>query len=97
MYYGKLNSIDENKMFRIIKNASRLGVETKAIETLYNEGILKQVENIMKDPSHPLYDQYVFLRSGRRLAIPVPHTDRYRKSFVPKSIKSYNYLKTVRS
>ena len=43
-------------MSRIVKKASKLGGETKAIDTLYDEGVLKQVEKIIKDPSHPLKD-----------------------------------------
>ena len=35
------------------------------------------------DEQHPLHDNYVFMTSGVRLALPKQHTDRFRKSFVP--------------
>ena len=39
---------------------------------------------------HPLSDNYVFLRSEKRLALPKQHANRFRKSFVPKSVKLFN-------
>ena len=46
----------------------------------------------MADEQHPLNDNYIFLRSGKRLALPQQHTDRFKNSFVPKSVKLYNHF-----
>ena len=94
-WYGKLTCKDKNTLVRIVKKAKKLGAETTPLDKLYQAGTVKQIEKIMKDETHPLYNCYVFLRSGRRLALPMQRTDRYRKSFVPKSILLYNHLSTL--
>lgn len=38
---------------------------------------------MMNDTGHHCY---VYLRSGRRIALPAQHIDRHRKAFVAKSI-----------
>lgn len=92
-WYGKLTSGDKRKLNRIVRKSRKLGAETNAIDKLYQERTMMQVDKIMKDTSHPLHSCYVFLRSGRRLALPAQRTERYKKSFVPKSIVLYNHLK----
>lgn len=92
-WYGKLTSEDKRKLNRIVRKSRKLGAETNAIDKLYQERTMMQVDKIMKDTSHPLRSCYVFLRSGRRLALPAQRTERYKKSFVPKSIVLYNHLK----
>ena len=94
-WYGKLTCKDKNKLGRIVKKTNKLGAETKAIDSLYQEGVMKQVENIMKDAHHTLHSQYVFLRWGKRQVLPTQRTDMYRKSFVPKSILFFNHLITA--
>ena len=94
-WYGRLSCKCKNRLGRIVKKAKKLRAETKVIDELYQEGVIKQVDKIMNDASHPLHSQYVFLRSGRRLALPTQRTDRYRKSFIPKSILLFNHLRTV--
>ena len=96
-WYGKLTCKDKNKLGRIVKAAKQLGAETKAIDRLYEEGVMKQVENTMKDASHPLHSQYVYLWSGRKLVLLTQRTHRYRKPFVPKSILLFNHLRTAQS
>ena len=96
-WYGKLSCKYKNKLGRIVKKAKKLGAETKAIDELYQEGVMKQVGKIMHDSNHPLHSQYVFLRSGRRLALPIQRTDRFRKSFVPKSILIFNHSRIVQT
>ena len=69
-----------------------MGADVKTTDILYQEGTLKQVVKIMQDQTHPLYKCYMFLRSGRRLSLPIIRTDRYKKSFVPSSIRIFNHF-----
>lgn len=72
--YGKLTCNGKNQ----------LGVETESLNVFYQEGIMKQMEKIMKDVSCPPYHCHVYLMSGRRPIICSKY--RYRKSFVQNSI-----------
>ena len=38
---------------------------------------MRQVDKIMNDEQHPLFNYYTLLRSGRRLALTVQSTNRY--------------------
>ena len=92
VWYGKLSWKDKNKMKRIVKKEGKLKSSTVPLEELYNCNVMKQVHKIMNDVDHPLNCQYTFLRSGKRLALPMQHTSRFKNTFVPKSIKLYNYF-----
>lgn len=94
-WYGKLTCKDKNKLGRIVKKAGKQGAETISLDNLYQTGTMKQVDRIMKDITHPLHNCYTHLRSGGRLALPMQRTDRYRKSFVPKSILLFNHLSSL--
>ena len=94
-WYGKLGSQDKRKLGKIVRKARKLGIKTTQLGELYQEYMMKQVDKIMLDNSHPLNSYYVFLRSGRRLALPWQRTNRYKKSFVPKSIVLYNHKRSL--
>ena len=94
-WYGKLTKKDKYKLGKIVKKSKKMGIKSKSLDELYQESTLKQVEKIMLDVRHPLHNFYVYLRSGRRLAVPQLRTDRYKKSFVPSSILLFNRLHTT--
>ena len=72
-WYGKLRHKDKNKLGKIIKKGRKLGANTRTLDILYQECAMKQVEKIMQDASHPLHQNYVFLRSGSRLSAYTAH------------------------
>ena len=92
-WYGKLVGQDKRKLGKIVRKARKLGITTTPLEELYQKYVMKQVGKIMQDNGHPLNSYYVFLRSGRRLDQGRQRTNRYKKSFVPKSITLYNRIK----
>ena len=94
-WYGRLTCKDKNKVGKIVKKAGKLGAETTSLDKLYQTCTIKQVNRIMKDATHPLHNCYRYLKSGRRLALPMQRTDRYRKSFVPRSILLFNHLSSL--
>ena len=80
-----------------LKKSQKMG--ENQVQMLYHLGncmkkVFKIIEKIMSDVSHPLHGNYVFLRSNRRLAVPVLCTSMFKNSFVPKSMKLYNHIKT---
>ena len=89
-WYGKLRCQDKRKLGKIVRKARKLGIMTTPLEELYLNHVMKQVKKIMQDDGHPLNRYYVFLPSGRRLDQGYLHTDRFKHSFVPKSIALYN-------
>ena len=91
VWFGRLPKKEKNKVNKIIKSAKRSGAQCETINDLYNRLVIKQTDKIMSDVNHPLHGNYVFLRSGKRLTVPIATRDRYRDSFVPKSIKIFNH------
>ena len=59
------------------------------MEQLFIDKVVKKVLSIMSDNSHPLFHNYVQMRSERLRALPA-RTQRYRLSFVPNSIHVFN-------
>lgn len=90
-WYGSSNKKDKNKLSKIIRIGKKMGICTQSLNNIFNDHCIKTVIKILKDPEHPLYDQYVFLRSGRRLMVPKQRTNRFGDTFVPSSIKLYNF------
>ena len=92
-WYGKLTKKDKHKLGKIVRKTKRLGIRTTPLDKLYQECAMKQVDKNRKDPGHPLHNHYILLRSGRRLNVRPQRTNRYKMSFVPKSISLYNHLR----
>ena len=72
--------------------ACKLRVKVISLDDLYIKDVMQMVMEIMTDEHHPLHDNYVFMRSGKILTLPKQHMDRFRKSFVPKSMKLFNHF-----
>lgn len=94
--YGGLTVKNKNKLKKVVKIASKLGANVTSLDDLYFRNVLCTAKKIMDDNTHPLNDNYVFLRSGKRLGLPSQNTSRYKNSFVPVSIKLYNSIHSKR-
>jgi gmma-aminobutyric acid receptor subunit gamma/cGMP-dependent protein kinase 2 len=91
-WYGLSAKTDQRKLCKIIKVAQRLGICTKGLNELYNEYVLKLVKKILNDEGHPLHNEFVYLKSGRRLSTPRQRSNRYGKSFVPAGVRLFNHM-----
>ena len=64
------------------------------LDTIFEDAVLKQAKKIIVDPTHVLYPEYQLLPSGRRYRIPTKnkkrYLNRYKKSFLPRSINLLN-------
>lgn len=89
-YFGNAKQNDKNKLCKIVKKSKKLCISITPLTTLYDDAVLKLACKIMKDPTHPLFENYITLSSGRRLKYPLIKTNRMKNSFVPHSIKLCN-------
>lgn len=93
-YYGLLSKQllnDLEKYQRICKRLSQGGkVNLDDIQETYTNNVIKLANQIKKDPSHPLFNMYELLPSGRRHRMPRVRTNRFINTFIPTSIKLLN-------
>lgn len=92
VWYKCLTNKDRAKLKKVVKCASKLGAQVKSLDDLYEKHAISYVKKVIKDNNHPLWPNFKFLRSGRRLGLPVIRTTRFKNSFIPSSIKLYNHV-----
>ena len=66
-WFGLSHKKDQKKLNKIIRIARRLGLCTRNLTELFNDSCYKMVLKILADHDHPLHQNYIFMRSGRRL------------------------------
>ena len=89
--FGNLTKEQKGKMDRTRKTAQRvIGSELIPAQSLYDERVLRKVQGIMADATHPLNACYRFNRSGIRLCPPLTRHACFRQSFIPNSIHLFN-------
>ena len=92
-YFRNGTRASKRKTERIRKIAQRItGLELPSLESIYVDRTLLKITRIMKDPSHPLFHNYNFNRSGIRLCVPRTRRERFRRSFVPDSTHMFNSM-----
>ena len=85
---GNICEQDKKKINGIIKKASRIcACELPTIEELYTTYCTKKAKRILSDNKHPLYSEYIRSERSTRLISKKTRTERYRKSFIPSSIR----------
>lgn len=95
-WFGSSNKKDLKKLYKITRISKRLGIKTKNLQDLSHDSSFRMVSKIMKDNEHPLHNCYVYMKSGCRLMVPKQRTSRYSNTFVPSSIKYFNYANSKR-
>ena len=95
---GNATERDKNKLNKLIKKAgSCVGQKLDDIDTILSRALLKKALKIEKAEWHPLHSALVQHKSRSysrsKYILPTMSTDRYRKSFVPASIKMLNSYK----
>ena len=92
-WYSSLAEHDKCKLKRVVKSAKRMlgpHVMLFNLNESVNGLMLKKVNNIMDDNTHPLHKHFKWLPSRLRLSAPIVKTKRSRQSFVPASVHLYN-------
>ena len=96
-YYELLPKYLKSELDRPLNNCQKLIGENSnttlhSNEKLYKTQTIKLAEKIMSDSNHPLHQDYQMLPSGRRLRVPYSRTNRYKNSFIPRSINFLNSM-----
>jgi hypothetical protein len=91
-WYGGLNIGLRNVLMKTTKTANRIigDGDLDNLTELYNLRVVRHFTRIMNNPSHPLRDCYVVMRSGVRLKAVSARTNRYKLSFVGVSTSLIN-------
>ena len=90
-WYGSITVKQKNSLSKLIKLSSRItGSNQKGLEELYQKQMLKRVDSILSNSSHPLQAEFQMLPSGSRFKLP-----RLKKNyFVPTATLLLNSIKT---
>ncbi len=90
-WYGHINCKQKNSLPRVTTIASKIiGRPQSKLVKVYTSRCVGKAECILKDPTHPLCDQFVLLHSERRFLMPRAKTNTYKISFVPAVIGYLN-------
>ena len=96
VWWSNAGILQQNNLKWITRRSLKLlrtNMETSSpistMEQLFIDKVVKKVLSILSDNSHPLFHNYVQMRSERLRALPA-RTQRYRLSFVPNSIHVFN-------
>ena len=89
-YYNNLKRITRRSL-KLLRTNMDTSSPISTIEQLFIDKVVKKVLSILSDNSHPLFHNYVQMRSERLRALPA-RTQRYRLSFVLNSIHVFYRL-----
>ncbi len=90
-WYGSITLKQNNSISRLISVSSCVtGSKQKSLGEFYQKQMLRRVESILSDSSHPLPAEFQMLPSGSRFKLPKLRTNRYKHSFEPAAILLLN-------
>ena len=90
IWFNNARQNDKQKLRRVVKQASKIMNHTVDLDEVCKERVVSKALSIMSDLTHPLNDQYIHLRSGRRLRSIKARTSRRINSFIPLFIRVVN-------
>ena len=93
IWFKSLSQCEKRKLNKVITHASRIiGTSLPSLESLYHQRLKTRTHKILKDQSHPAYDIFELLPSGRRYRALKIKTTRFGDSLFPNAIKFLNTL-----
>ena len=91
VWYGNLGVKGKAKLARIVGMAGKIiGAKQDSTSDLYLTAVELKTAWILDDAKHPLFSQFLKLRSGRRYKVPIARKNVYKKSFIPSAISVLN-------
>ena len=90
---GNLTQADVDKINRLIRKAGNIiGVDLDNFKLMLNFKTVNKMKCILKDISHPMFDNFKCLKSDKsdRYRVPKFRTKRYGNSFLPSAIRLFN-------
>ena len=88
-WYGSTTQDDKDELQQVVKTAGKIiGCDLPDLDTLYQQRVIRRAKSIVGDPSHPAHSLFQPLRSGRRYRVIKARTERLKRSFFPRAVKS---------
>lgn len=85
---GNMTEGDEAKLNRLIRKAGKITkCDLPLLKELYESKTKEKGASILSNVKHPLHKEYITSSRSGRLLSKASRTERYRKSFVPSSIR----------
>ena len=89
-WFGFISSKDKSKLIRIVRLAEKItGKNLISLTELYKQSTKRKAHKIVACDSHPLFNEFSLLPSGRRYRVPLAKK-RFKKSFIPSAIAILN-------
>ena len=90
VWYGSCTVADRERLQRVVKATQKItGCPFPSLMDIYTSCCLSRAKTITKDSSHPGFDLFDQLHSGRRYRYIKAKTDRLKNSFFPKAITTH--------
>ena len=90
-WYGNLTVKDRARLSRVINLAGKvIGIKQNSLSDIYYQSVRRKACKITQDPTHPLFESFTMLPSGRRLRVPLAKKNCYKHSFIPTAIQILN-------
>ena len=93
---GNISGQDRNRLNKNIKKASGVvGRKQDDVETMYQRLVTHKLTSVLADDTHPLRPEFDSRRMDRsgRFRVPKTRTTRYKHSFIPTAIQTFNQHK----
>ena len=85
---GNTRHQDKEKLNRVIRKACKITTSTfPYIDELYIIACTRKISSILLDNQHPLFPQITISTRSNRPRLLICNKERYRRSFLPSSIK----------
>ena len=93
IWFKSLSQCEKRKLNKVITHASRIiGTSLPSLEVLYFQRLNTRTNKILKDQTHPAYNIFELLPSGRRYRSLKIRTTRFGDSLFPNAIRFLNTL-----
>lgn len=88
-WFGNICKRDRRILNRIVKFATRIGVDCSSIDTIYNDAVTSKLLNILENNVHPLHDSFITSSSDRLKSV-YCRTERFKNTYVPTAVRKFN-------
>jgi len=91
-WFGNLSVKSKTQLFNLVKTAGKIMGTRPPLnpQELFDQATIRQAKNIISDTNHALFLEFELLTSGKRYRVPMCKYIRYKRSFIPLSIKLIN-------
>uniref|UniRef100_A0A669EXY2 Reverse transcriptase domain-containing protein n=1 Tax=Oreochromis niloticus TaxID=8128 RepID=A0A669EXY2_ORENI len=91
VWYGSCTKADRVRLQSVVKTAQKIiGCPLPSLMDIYSSRCLSRAANIIKDSSHPGFNMFSLLPSGKRYRCISTKPHRLKNSFFPKAITTLN-------